>query len=179
MTNKPSLLRQLIGAVVGSAIALAGYYSFKFATPIVTAYVTLPPAERQHDLGDVRVNGDMSETQLARQAARNERLANSIETNEPEITIEPDENWKDEWPEEIKTTEPTATETPAPVETDDGWEDFLRDAAPAEQEKTAAKNSVTTHSSAPALPDSGFGVVAVMITSIGAAIGAKRRSRQK
>lgn len=181
MTNKPSLLRQLMGAAIGSVVALALYYSFKVASPMVTAYVTLPPAERQNDLGDVRVNGEVSPDTLKRMESRNERLADSIELNQPEPEVT-DDDWKKAWP----TSLPKQTdliEKPAPlepiVEKKDGWEDFLRDAAP---EKAAAKSEpevAQLHSGAPALPDSGLGVVALAVSAIGAATGAKVQSRKK
>lgn len=185
-TNKPSLLRQLMGAAVGSIVALALYYSYKVATPLVTAYVTLPPAERQHDLGDVHVNADVSDEQRARMESRNQRLAESIQANQPQPSltdIEPNDAWKDNWAPDVleQTAEPIHTSAPeqSVVDEDDGWEDFLRDAAPAAKEETEKPPVVAQlHSGAPSLPDSGFGVVALMVSACGAALGV-RKTRKK
>ena len=41
----PPLWKQVMGAVIGGALALGVYYAYEYAKPKVTAYLTLPVAE--------------------------------------------------------------------------------------------------------------------------------------
>ena len=51
--DRPSIGKQILGAVIGGALALSLYYTYDYAKPKVTAYLTLPVAEggRKYDLG--------------------------------------------------------------------------------------------------------------------------------
>lgn len=85
-SNRPSLLKQLIGAIAGGTIALALYYGYEFTAPKITAWLTVPvPQEekgeqpRQADAGAVRVaSDDESEEKYKRLASRTKRIAQDL-----------------------------------------------------------------------------------------------------
>lgn len=173
-SNKPSIAKQITGAVVGSAVALALYYSYEFAAPTVTAWVTLPSGERQHDLGDARVaDTDATQTEILRIQSRNREVAERMEGADPADYKLEQNTWDTNWPaantQQASSATSAQSSAPAAVRQDDGWQDFIRDPAPVVQEvHQAAPAQVTVRSAAPTLPDSGFGAIAAAVAAVGA-----------
>ncbi len=78
------LWRQLLGAVIGGALALGLYYGYEVVRPQVSAYLTLPVAEggRLYDLGASHIaDKTMDEGNRKRILSRNLRAAGTIQDN--------------------------------------------------------------------------------------------------
>lgn len=182
-SNKPSLFKQALGALAGSAVALALYYSYEFAAPRITAYVTLPPAERQHDLGDARVADETTTPeQLKRIESRNRKIAERIEGANPEDYKVTEDEWKSEWPSEVPAQASSSSQasSAASIQNNDGWQDFIREPVPiVTATKTQPAQIAATHSSAPALPDSGIGSVMALVAAFGGAASVRFQPLQK
>lgn len=69
--KRPSLLKQLLGAVGGAAIALLLYQGYKIGAPVVTAWLVVPQSQiaAEHP-GSVRVDGVVSDYEYNRLAAK-------------------------------------------------------------------------------------------------------------
>lgn len=93
MAARPSLLKQLLGAVVGSAVALTFYTAYKYAAPTVNTALILPQQWLNELSGSLRFSdrGPMTREKehLIQQAveaqARMANLQNNAQT-EPEVT---------------------------------------------------------------------------------------------
>jgi len=69
--RRPSLLKQLLGAVGGAALALLLYQGYKVGSPVVTAWLVTPQSQIDADHpGSVRLNSEVSEYEYNRLAAR-------------------------------------------------------------------------------------------------------------
>ncbi len=70
-SKRPSLMKQLLGAVSGAAIALLLYQAYKISAPVITAWLVAPQSQiaAEHP-GSVRVNDEIGEYQFNRIAAR-------------------------------------------------------------------------------------------------------------
>lgn len=82
--NRPSLGKQILGAVIGGGLALAVYYAYDYAKPKLNAYLTLPAAEggRMYDLGASNIaDKTMDEGNRKRILSRNLRAAGQLEDN--------------------------------------------------------------------------------------------------
>lgn len=69
--RRPSLLKQLLGAAGGAALALLLYQGYKVGSPVVTAWLVAPQSQIDADHpGSVRLNSEVSEYEYNRLAAR-------------------------------------------------------------------------------------------------------------
>ncbi|ALM10385.1 MAG TPA: hypothetical protein DEB30_01760 [Candidatus Peribacter riflensis] len=70
-TRRPSLWKQLLGAVGGAAIALLLYQAYKVSAPIVTAWLVVPQSQidAEHP-GATRVNAEVSDYEFDRLTAK-------------------------------------------------------------------------------------------------------------
>lgn len=69
--KRPSLLKQLLGAVGGASIALLLYQGYKVGAPVVTAWLVVPQSQIGADHpGAVRANREVSEYEFNRLAAK-------------------------------------------------------------------------------------------------------------
>ena len=69
--KRPSLLKQLLGAAGGAAIALLLYQGYKIGAPVVTAWLVVPQSQISADHpGAVRANREVSEYEFNRLAAK-------------------------------------------------------------------------------------------------------------
>lgn len=73
--KRPSLFRQLLGAVGGAAIALVLYQTYKVGSPVVTAWLVAPQSQiaAEHP-GTVRANTEVSEYKFNRMAAKAQEI---------------------------------------------------------------------------------------------------------
>jgi len=84
--ERPSLIKQIMGAVVGGGLALSLYYGYEFAKPRVTAYLSLPALEEQ----GVNVNASrisdttMDEGKFRRIQSRARQIAEDFSQLAPE-----------------------------------------------------------------------------------------------
>lgn len=70
-SRRPSLLKQLLGAVGGAAVALLLYQGYKVGSPIVTAWLVTPQSQIDADHpGSIRLNSEVSEYEYNRLAAK-------------------------------------------------------------------------------------------------------------
>ncbi|MDO8468636.1 MAG: hypothetical protein Q7S29_02655 [Candidatus Peribacter sp.] len=69
--KRPSLLKQLLGAMGGAAIALLLYQGYKIGAPVVTAWLVAPQSQISADHpGAVRANREVSAYEFNRLAAK-------------------------------------------------------------------------------------------------------------
>ncbi|MDD5041099.1 MAG: hypothetical protein PHX87_00245 [Candidatus Peribacteraceae bacterium] len=69
--KRPSLLKQLLGAAGGAAVALLLYQGYKIGAPVVTAWLVAPQSQISADHpGAVRANREVSEYEFNRLAAK-------------------------------------------------------------------------------------------------------------
>lgn len=76
--SRPSLGKQLLGALVGGTLALGVYYAYEYAKPKVAAYLTLPVAEggRMYDLGAANIaDKSLEDSERKRFASKNMQAA--------------------------------------------------------------------------------------------------------
>ncbi|MFH1443984.1 MAG: hypothetical protein ABIG34_01170 [Candidatus Peregrinibacteria bacterium] len=89
--RKPSLLKQLLGAVGGAAVALLLYQAYKISAPVITAWIVTPQSQiaAEHP-GSVRVNEAVSEYQFNRIAARAKEIYQRFSAEQgPQVAITP------------------------------------------------------------------------------------------
>lgn len=134
MTNTPNdddrvpLWKQIMGAVCGGALALALYYGYEYAKPVVTAYLTVPYPEegRMYDLGATNIaDKSLEEDERRRVASRNMQAAERMRGRQMDPGLMEavdnhvfDINWKGH-------TEPEEAEEEViegGVQDDEGWE---------------------------------------------------------
>jgi|GEM_PF-2043113 len=74
-SQRPSLFKQLLGAVGGAAIALVIYQGYSITAPVLTAWLVAPQSQiaAEHP-GAVRVNQDVDEYTYNRVAARAQEI---------------------------------------------------------------------------------------------------------
>ncbi|MDD4287043.1 MAG: hypothetical protein PHO20_00570 [Candidatus Peribacteraceae bacterium] len=69
--KRPSLLKQLLGAAGGAAVALLLYQGYEIGAPVVTAWLIVPQSQIDADHpGAVRANREISEYEFNRLAAK-------------------------------------------------------------------------------------------------------------
>lgn len=114
--DKQPLWKQVLGAVIGGGLALALYYGYEYAKPKVSAYLTLPPAERMYDLGSSHIaDKTTDEGNRKRLLSRNARVAQQMEGAAPDLIDTVDDHsldiaWPGHDPENPKYTEVTGIE---------------------------------------------------------------------
>ncbi len=89
--KRPSLLKQLLGAVGGAAVALLLYQAYKISAPVITAWIVTPQSQiaAEHP-GSVRVNEVVSEYQFNRIAARAKEIYQRFSAEQgPQVAITP------------------------------------------------------------------------------------------
>jgi len=74
-SKRPSLFKQLLGAVGGAAIALVLYQTYKVGSPVVTAWLVAPQSQiaAEHP-GTARANTEVSEYKFNRLAAKAQEI---------------------------------------------------------------------------------------------------------
>lgn len=74
-SKRPSLFKQLLGAVGGAAIALVLYQGYKVGSPVVTAWLVAPQSQidAAHP-GTVRANREVSEYEFSRLTAKAQEI---------------------------------------------------------------------------------------------------------
>ena len=74
-SKRPSLFRQLLGAVGGAAIALVLYQAYKVGSPVVTAWLVAPQSQiaAEHP-GTARANREVSEYEFSRLTAKAQEI---------------------------------------------------------------------------------------------------------
>lgn len=73
-TKKPTLKKQIVGALVGGALAVGAYYAYTFAEPLVTGYILQPENYPKFLSGEDTV---LSNTQL--EGERKDRLEAKVQ----------------------------------------------------------------------------------------------------
>ncbi len=171
----PILLRQISGAVIGGSLALVVYYAYNYGSPVVTAWLISNPsiANTQtnefadKDLSKYDKRRVESQIRAIAQATGSKNQYSSAESIEPEIADTVwEEEWKNEEPlviEEVETDEPEITEYLS--------EDSVDFSTQEEEIFAEEMNSV------PELPDSGFGILSLMVVA-GAGAGIKMKNRK-
>ena len=115
-SNRQPLWKQVLGAIIGGALALALYYGYEYAKPKVTGYLTLPPAERMYDLGASHIaDKTTDEGNRKRLLSRNARVAQQMEGAAPDLINTVDDHsldiaWPGHDPQNPKYTEVTGME---------------------------------------------------------------------
>lgn len=188
--EQPSILKQITGALVGGTIALVAYYAYDFSAPMVTAWLIAPnyEAELGHNtIADI----DTDETDARRIQAQARRIAANTRTV-PEYTQytppvvsssaasvssssssavssevsseEQDSIWEQAWKDNEQPAEPNYL---AQVDT-------MQESMPMYEEPEMPSEPVqgANGEQVPVLPDSGFGIWAVVMTA-GAAVGSQ------
>ena len=198
----PSLFKQLMGAVIGGSLALGLYYAYDYGAPTVTAWLSIPQEQFSVWKGTASQK-DLKPEETRRLSARTRNMVNifgqknaagdeevmeeaDIVENaaETEETTEGGDFWKDAW------------EDDEGVEDDDGWEveenanrksqianekddldNSWEDTWEAPVWKDEAIDSVVDTMHAEALPDSGPGVLSLVVTT-GAFVGWRKAKRK-
>lgn len=167
-SHKPPLWKQLLGAAVGGSVALSLYGIYTVAEPTVTAWLTVPKTTSDMP---VRVAG-VDEDRTAHIVSRAQQIAEEFgERPNHSVPVE-----------EVVDIPPPPTPDPdiraslfRPVER----EFRVPPAPPVRVVQAATPEAIDpVHAGAPHLPQSGFGLGAVGIASLGlAAAWRKRKAR--
>jgi len=72
--NRPSILKQLVGAVVGGALALGLYYGYNTVVPKITAYMQVPYTESEQTANFAQQDLDTDELEFERRLRRNREI---------------------------------------------------------------------------------------------------------
>lgn len=203
--DRQPLWKQVLGAIVGGSLALGLYYTYDFAKPKVTAYLTLPPAERVYDLGSSHIaDKTTDEGNRKRLLSRNVRVAQQMkesaiyQDSEALNTVDDhsmDIAWPGHDPSDPKYTEVTGLEPPKPeAESADDMQAPMEPQVLEEQmtsEEMQADNwealwgeinareqtANVEHINADDLSDTGFGLGFVLAGAVGGAVGAMKKKR--
>lgn len=216
--GRQPLWKQLLGAVIGGGLALALYYGYEYAKPKVTAYLTLPPADRMYDLGAANIaDKTTDEGNRKRLLSRNARVAQQMEgySAAPDLLDTVDDHsldiaWPGHDPSDPKYTEVTGV-MPEPEEDtammksmdmepdmamedskmhinndlfasevltkemamNDDWDSLWGDIRSRE-----TRDERVERSDAEALPDTGFGLGAIIAGATGGALASRKRKRK-
>jgi hypothetical protein len=151
MSHPPSLLKQILGAIGGAAIALAIYGGYKAATPKLSALTILPPAVRTASESFRPAASEFPSDQYDRVSRRTREILERFDTN-PAVEV------------------PPTTEEKDPIEEEQKIDDPLLDfqvIAP----KREVPEEVVEEDHAPNLPSSGVGVWTSAILALLFALG--------
>lgn len=200
--DRQPLWKQVLGAIIGGGLALALYYTYDYAKPKVAAYLTLPPAERMYDLGTSNIaDKTMDEGNRKRILSRNVRVAQQLDQNDIALETVDDHSldiaWPGNDPTDPKYTEVTGIEVvqeepeqmheevamevnileqemaTKTMQMDSNWENLWGDIRSREDD-AAHMESVD----ADALPDTGFGLGAIVAGAAGGALASRKRRRK-
>lgn len=179
--NKPSLLKQILGAVVGGAVGLGFYGAYKYASPLVTAWLSIPQRfDTSIAQNEVRMaDGTVDPSEEAHFQTRAQEIAAQFGANYAKYQVSPSAPEVKEaevpMPEESQETAVSVSVALEPVTiAKPTW--F---AAPHEQAKESESDIVASvaHEGAPELPSSGFGILGLGAVISGSILGWKKRSR--
>jgi hypothetical protein len=187
--DKSSILLQLSGAVIGGSLALALYYAYDFGSPVISAWLLSSPsisqvAENQFAKNDLSAyDKRLVETQIrriAQAAASSIKSDNYINVSSQQnsdidtLNEDLDNIWKQEMQNAAEITEENENSYNNQTE----FEEYLpeEDLEKSEILQDKIKQEETVYSSeisaVPVLPDSGFGVLAILFAA-GAGAGIK------
>ncbi len=200
--DRPPLWKQILGAVLGGALALALYYSYEFVKPKVTAYLTLPSAEggTMYPPGASNIaDKTMDESHRKRILSRNLRAAGVVQDNtinDPALINSPDDHsldvsWQgdEQSAPQIQTDEQSAPQTdeqtaPAQEQVSDqqvatGEIAMETDAwgnlwGDIKEEEAGSTESINAQD----LPDSGFGLGFIAAGAAGGVMGFWRKKKK-
>ena len=201
--GRPSLLKQVLGAVVGGGLALTLYYGYDYAKPQLAANLTLPVAEggRLFDLGAASIaDKSLEDDERKRVVSRNMRAAKQLENTElgyNELAAADDHSLDIDWPGHEAEKLPEE-----PMEPMDGFDvDVIEDeAAGSFDQQMATKNmemeddwdslwedirdresdgeNIGESSNAPALPGSGAGIGFLLAGAAGGAASTRLKKKK-
>jgi len=193
----PTLLRQLMGAVIGGTLALGLYYAYDYGAPTVTAWLSIPQEKYSVWKGETSQK-NLKPEEIRRLAARTRNMVNrfgqeSAASMEEELTQEVEiietvsntdadkeggDFWKDAWEDDEGMDDDDGWEV-ADEDMDDmedssgGWEDTWD--APTWEEDASDHIADTVHTES--LPDTGPGVLSLVVVS-GAYVGWRKTKKQ-
>src|SRR3989338_3827387 len=167
-TKKVPLWKQLAGAGTGALIALAFYGVYEVASPVLSAYLSIPSFRGIHSAADVRVQSPSNtETQ--------ERLARRAREIAEQFSERPITDLEEDVPEEY--IEPAAAPAAEPVTPVEAKEEItptpLADVETPLYEKAQAAENIAP----PSLPSSGFGLWLSIHVALLAVIGIRYRTK--
>lgn len=170
MDEKPSILKQVTGAIVGGTIALVAYYAYDLGAPVVTAWLIQPGYEAE--LGHSTIaDRDTDSTDARRIQAQARRIA---------ANTRPVPEYSQYTPPSVSSSSSSAPSSPSSSSVmssststsseavDSIWEQAWGEDVDYKPVQSAQGEPV------PALPDSGFGVWALVGTA-GATVGSQYR----
>lgn len=199
--DRPSLFKQVLGAVVGGGLALTLYYGYDFAKPQLAAYLTLPVAEggRLFDLGAASIADDsLEDDERKRIVSRNMRAAQRLENTQlgyNELAAADDHSLDIDWagheadqlPEEAPMDDfevdmvdvelagtfeqQMATKN---MEMEDDWDSLWGDI----RDRESDVEHIGESSNAPALPDSGAGIGLLIAGAAGGAASTRLKKKK-
>ena len=199
--DRPSLFKQVLGAVVGGGLALMLYYAYDYAKPQVAAYLTLPVAEggRLFDLGAASIADDsLEDDERKRIVSRNMRAAQRLENTElgyNELAAADDHSLDIDWAghqAEEQPVEPAIDDFDVDMVEDnmegsfdqqmatkevgmeDEWDSLWGDI----RDRESNDEHIGESSNAPALPDSGFGIGFLIAGAAGGAASTRLKKKK-
>lgn len=189
-SGRPSLLRQILGAIGGAAVALLLYQAYSVSAPAITAWLMVPQSQidAKHP-GDVRVNGETDAYTYDRIAAKAEEIYRRFAAEPaPRAAV---------FPQGIEVTQPLPQRSSAsalsteqteegaavreqiaapPPEGSSSSQDFAPPPVPLPPPQT--QTPIVASLAGSELPQSGVGTAAAAIMALGAtAMARKRRAK--
>ncbi len=162
--TKPSLFKQILGAVAGSAIALGIYGAYTVVKPTLQGYLTLPFFS-----DGVRTSDTVSDNDMERRVARAQQLTQAFAVSDTADVAE-------DMPDSESATNDIADLFPA-ARHEVAQAPLMNDVPTEPMVQAQVTSSAASHAGAPALPSSGVGAGALaLVAGVGSA--AYRRFRR-
>jgi hypothetical protein len=183
MSNRPSLWRQLLGAVIGGGLGLGVYMAYQTAEPHFTAWTSIPQKWVQSVTGEgsAIADRDRSTKTQERFASRAREIAQKFGVTYQQYRVQ-EEVPVQIHPTDIKMpvtgTENEATDTAdiPPISPEQpSWVGMRTETVPDSWENSATEKR--SGPDAPTLPDSGVGALGAAVVSASVALGLRRRKR--